>query len=197
MPPLDRARSADPISSGDPIWSSDRIWSRFAPDSINPWSIPLASARSILPGMQATDSLANFRLELYSARMEPRRSRRAAWICSSSKPHGPSVRAPIPAPPSLISSSSRLLRSALCCIRLLRCDRCGRGSFDRLLMRQLGRFVCPGGVTAGDYGVLKASVVGSPVALQRRGAVTLRRPFMVVGGGSVGSFGHSSVSSPR
>jgi len=184
MPPADRDRS------GDAIWSDDQIWSPAASESIRPCSIPLASARALLPGMQATDSVANFRLELYSARMEPRRSRRAAWMCSNNSSQGPAVCMPIPAPPSLNSSSSRLLSSALCCIGLL-CGNChGLDALHRLFVSQPGGFVGLGRVAASDRCVLNTSVVCASVPLQRGRAVALGGSLMMVRCGSMGILGH-------
>src|SRR5580698_1687415 len=135
----------------------------------------LVSARASLPGIQARDSLANCRLEQYSARMEPSKSRRAAWMCSISNPHGPVLRLPMSSPPSLISRSSRLRRSV--CrgklyyfATLFNCHCHGLGALHRFLQSQLGSFVGFGGMAARVPGVLNASVMGAFVALLRGGA---------------------------
>ncbi len=48
-------------------------------------------------------------------------------------------------------------------------------------------------MTACDYGVLNASVMGAPIALQRGGTVALGRSFMVVGRSGMGVFGHRRI----
>src|SRR5579862_147549 len=135
--------------------------------------------------MQAMDSFACLRLTTYSARIEPRRSRRAAWRCSNSNPHGLALWLPVTVPPRPEINSSSRVRSLSSCTNLLCSDGRRLSALHRLFQRDFRRFVCLSRVVASGRGMLRTGVVGAFVALFGGGAMAFGGSLVLVRGGCV------------